>query len=601
MSFRDALTLIYVASLCVHFASSLPWHGSVRHSTHRRRELAKGLIFETYHPISFFETFGPGVDHPLSKRSDATLNESALSFVHSKLDLKPGDALVHASYEGSSARYAYLRQHIQGIPVANAVANVAFNKDNKVVAFGSSFLQQVPKPPSGIPTIDVQNAIKTAESALGGRHVPDNHPDPSGIQYVLQGGGTLALTHVFQVSNETTGAWFEAFVDAHSGKLLSVTDYVAHATYRALPIQKQDLTEGFEDIVDPEDMASSPLGWHNDGKTVSNTTAGNNALAYKGVQTNVTTESQDNLTFIYTQDTATVPTTPANLDAARVNAFYVVNKMHDVAYRYGFTEAAFNFQTDNFNHSGRGNDRIIVSVQTTPGTDNAYFTAQPDGVNGQIHLYLFDYTSPGRDSALENDIVVHETTHGITNRMTGGGTASCLQSLEAGGLGEGWSDAMAEWTEHSSADIADYVLGAYVTNNPAGVRTHPYSTDTATNPLRYSSVAALDEVHAIGEVWANILHNVYAALVQAHGYSQTALTDPSGTEGNVVFMHLFIDALPLQPCNPTFVNARDAWIQADVNRYAGANKCLLWKVFASRGLGVSAADYVDDLSVPTGC
>lgn len=42
-----------------------------------------------------------------------------------------------------------------------------------------------------------------------------------------------------------------------------------------------------------------------------------------------------------------------------------------------------------------------------------------------------------RDGALENDIVVHENTHGMTNRMTGGGTAACLQSIEALGLGEG--------------------------------------------------------------------------------------------------------------------------------------------------------------------
>jgi extracellular elastinolytic metalloproteinase len=29
--------------------------------------------------------------------------------------------------------------------------------------------------------------------------------------------------------------------------------------------------------------------------------------------------------------------------------------------------------------------------------------------------------------------------------MTGGGTAGCLQTLESGSLGEGWSDAMAEY------------------------------------------------------------------------------------------------------------------------------------------------------------
>lgn len=83
------------------------------------------------------------------------------------------------------------------------------------------------------------------------------------------------------------------------------------------------------------------------------------------------------------------------------------------------------------------------------------------------------------------------------------------------------------WTEHTSADVPDYVIGTYVTNNPAGVRTHPYSTNSTTNPLRYSSVASLSEVHNIGEVWANMLHNVYAALVQEYGFSQTAQTDPS--------------------------------------------------------------------------
>lgn len=42
-----------------------------------------------------------------------------------------------------------------------------------------------------------------------------------------------------------------------------------------------------------------------------------------------------------------------------------------------------------------------------------------------------------RDGALENDIVVHENTHGVTNRLVGGGTARCLRGLESGGMGEG--------------------------------------------------------------------------------------------------------------------------------------------------------------------
>jgi len=48
-----------------------------------------------------------------------------------------------------------------------------------------------------------------------------------------------------------------------------------------------------------------------------------------------------------------------------------------------------------------------------------------------------------------------------------------------------------------------------------------------------------------------MLHQVYAALVGAHGWSATARTNPDGTEGNIVYLHLFLDALRLQPCNPT--------------------------------------------------
>lgn len=195
-------------------------------------------------------------------------------------------------------------------------------------------------------------------------------------------------------------------------------------------------------------------------------------------------ETSSNLTFDYRQDPTQEPTTSDNMNAAIVNAFYIVNTIHDISYtyvpslplllifaimltfvlpvRYGFTEKTFNFQSNNFGKGGKGNDRITVSVQDKAGMDNADFSTPPDGQSGHMRMFLWDYTTvrhlpppllpfdnddigqPGRDGALENSIVVHENTHGITNRMTGGGTGRCLQTMEAGGLGEGWSDAMAE-------------------------------------------------------------------------------------------------------------------------------------------------------------
>ncbi|TFK97383.1 Fungalysin metallopeptidase-domain-containing protein [Pterulicium gracile] len=121
-------------------------------------------------------------------------------------------------------------------------------------------------------------------------------------------------------------------------------------------------------------------------------------------------------------------------------------------------------------------------------------------------------------------------------------------------------------TQQAAAEVKDFVTGVYVLGNPAGVREFPYSTSSTVNPLRYSDVQTRVAPHSIGQVWPNMLHNVYATLVGTNGWSPNACTDPTGTEDNVVFLHLFLDALALQPCNPSFVSARDAWIQADRNR-----------------------------------
>ncbi|KAI9431679.1 peptidase M36 [Lactarius psammicola] len=417
------------------------------------------------------------------------------------------------------------------------------------------------------------------------------------LEFLIQPDGSAALTHVIQIQNESAGTWVEAFVDAHSNKVVSVTDFVAKASYRVVPINEENPTQGFETLIDPQDLVASPLGWHNDGTTSTTVTTGNNVFAAKGTPT---PQSSPVLNFVYIYDFAQPPTNSTNVNAAVTNAFYVVNTVHDFTYRYGFTESTFNFQTNNFGKGGLGSDRVMVSVQDPTVIDFDSFSTPPDGQASVMRLGLATIVSPGRDEALENDIVIHENTHGVTNRMVGGGTARCLQTTEAGGLGEGWSDAMADWIAQGPITV-DFVLGQWVSNDPAGLRSHPYSTSATTNPLRYSSLKTLTEVHAIGEVWANILHNVYAPLVTAHGWSATARTNPGGTEGNIVFLHLFLDALLLQPCNPTFLTARNAWIQADANRYAGANKCLLWNAFASRGLGVNAANHNDDSTVPAGC
>ncbi|EAU86463.1 metalloprotease [Coprinopsis cinerea okayama7 len=554
----------------------------------------RGLEIEAFYPASEFETFGEGLELPshLQRRAPQTLDDEAVEFVADRLKVDRGSIRYRSGYTAGKLRHAYVRQSHDGIPFANAVANVAF-KDNKVVSFGTSFV----KPrrfASSTPTINVQDYLPAVEEILDGKY--NDHP--TRLEYLARPDGTASLVYAAQIENVEDNKWYEAYIDAHNGELLSVVDFTADATYRALPITKQAYPDGLELIVDPQDSLASPSGWHASGSTLN--TSGNNVISFKGSQSSLTSQSSAN-TFNYSYNDAQSPSVQSNVDAARVNAFYVLNVVHDFTYRYGFTEAAFNFQNDNFGKGGRGNDRVTVSVQDSSGTNNANFATPPDGQSGRCRMYIWTRTTPNRDGSLQNDILVHEVGHGITNRMTGGGSGSCLQTTESRGLGEGWSDALAMWTQQKDGVVRDYVLGDYVYNNPGGIRTRPYSTSSTTNPQTYASARGQTSVHRIGEVWANMLHNVYAALVAEHGWSATARTNPNGTEGNVVWMHLFIDSLALQPCNPTFVAARNAWIQADANRYGGRNRCLLWRVFASKGLGVNASGYTDNTAVPAGC
>ncbi|KZV62018.1 hypothetical protein PENSPDRAFT_642738 [Peniophora sp. CONT] len=590
-SFQKLLKVVLVAVSCSSASLAAPRPTHVKHETHRIHLVGRGdsaLQIESFAPASQFETYGiDGVDHPLAKRDDFDLQSAAKAFVVSKLDVSADDVHYNTGYSADVTHHAFIKQQTNGVPFANAVANVAFNKNGKVTSFGSSFVD-TSDIASSTPSVSAEDAIKTAETALGASAA--DHP--TSLEYLALSDGSAALMHVVRVQDDDKGIAVDAYVDAHTNKLVSIVNFVTNLTYRVLPIQEEILTQGFQDLNDPENAAASPLGWVTD-----NTTAGNNAISYKN---GAVAEETSTGSFIYTVDPSQDPTIDENLNAAIVNAFYVVNTVHDISYLYGFTETAFNFQNDNLGKGGKGGDRVMISVQDSLGTDNAAFTTFPEGMSGIMRMFLWDLTYPERDGALENDIVSHEATHGITNRMTGGGTASCLQATEAGGMGEGWSDAMADWLENDSK-ISDFIMGQYVTNMPTGYRTYPYSRSATTNPLDYASLQTLTEVHNIGEIWANILHNVLAALVDAHGFSTTAKTDASGNEGNVVFMHLMLDALPLQPCNPTFLTARDAIIQADANRYAGANKCTLWKTFASRGLGVNAADHVNDATVPADC
>ncbi|KAH6566852.1 hypothetical protein BASA62_006464 [Batrachochytrium salamandrivorans] len=341
----------------------------------------------------------------------------------------------------------------------------------------------------------------------------------------------------FQLRDDPITRWFEVRVDANTGVVVSSQDFKRDFTYTAIELPNENPHDGFSEIVNPENIQSSPKGW-SDGFELE----GNNALVSSegGEIFKTTTEGIFNMVF----DPISPPQTPTNIVVGVINAFYVTNMVHDVFYAYGFTEEAGNFQWDNFNRAGLG----------------------------VLNLHIYTATEPNRDPALDNTILTHELTHGLSRRLTGGARGSiCMISIESRGLSEGYSDAIALIFMAKPEDTRDTkkVMGEYVKERPGGLRRYPYTTD----------------MKCIG------------TLLTDMDFS-TNLHDATQKEGNIVFLQLLVGTLMIQPCNPTFDSAHDAMLAADEMYYDGVNEHLIRQGFAKRGLGsISQLDPIMDSSI----
>ncbi|KAH7094015.1 Fungalysin metallopeptidase-domain-containing protein [Auriculariales sp. MPI-PUGE-AT-0066] len=621
-----AFQLLSAFFFSVQLAAALPltpFH--TKHSTHHTRSFPNGAKITTYHPETNFEVYERGLSlRDVGTHRPSNFRAASVRFIrtkHGHTNDNGDDIEVISSYKNNHTSHVWVRQLVNGIPVVNTMANVAMNSKGEVVSYGSSLVPVKTVKSSKIGAgfiktskLTPDEAVHAAYNLLGGK--VDSKRPPT-LAYLADEKGALQLTHTVRMHYEDMHV-MDIFVDAQDGSVRGTVDYTSDLTVRAVPVQSKDVgVSGQSILTNVEDSAVSPKGWTYTagGDMPPDVTLGNNVIAafigsrktvpdlVDAIIKNVVPMSSPG-TFDYPVDLTLDPNDPTNRKAAIVNIFFVVNSAHDILYRYGFTEYSFNFQIDNEHPGGKARDPVLISVQDTSELDNASMTTLPDGQASYMDMLLWDFTVPYRDSSFDNSVIFHEYAHGLTNRMTGGGTAACLQTTEARGLGEGWSDAFADWVWQVGSgfdEVKDYTIGTYLMNNLSGVRKYPYSTDRATNPLTYSSARDLTAPHEIGQVWAQTLHVVHASLVHYFGSGSNALTNPDGLTGSSIFMRLIVDALALQPCQPTFASARLAILQADRIRYDGQHQCTLWRAFAWTGLGYGAYTFLESAGVPRDC
>jgi hypothetical protein len=550
--------------------------------------------------------------------------------------------------------FVELQQEINGIPVFQGYVRGIVSKDGRLVRTSSLLAAGLSaKSLLTIPTLNAPDAVGAgarsinvtidantlkavaSESANTWTVSRGTLSDDTRISlvYFPMAPGNAVLAYAMTLWQPDVA--YYVIVDASTGKLLwrkcITQDQTQTATYNiynndsptpssptiltapsaALPpgITRTDVT------VVSENPSADLLGWIPDGAgnavtTGNNVDAGLDVSAPNGIDTNGRATGTGRVfSFPYIPDGAADPTgsnlpTDANYRMGAVtNIFFWSNRYHDQVYNYGFTEAARNFQNDNFSRGGLGGDYVRAEAQDSSGTNNANFSTPADGQLPRMQMYIFTTSPVNRDGDLDADVFLHELTHGTSNRLHANGSG--LGSTQSQGMGEGWSDYYARaLLATADEDINGiYPAGGYVQKNYYyGIRRFPYAVKSTVgpngkphNPLTFADidptqinltdgayppafVGAADEVHNIGEVWCMSLLEMRAQIINSLGFAT----------GNPRSIQIVTDGMKLDPVNPSLLDSRNSILAADCAGYAGADELKIWEGFRLRGMGFRA-------------
>ncbi len=183
------------------------------------------------------------------------------------------DAQVQSAYStDASMHHVYMEQLYQGLPVSNGVAGVHLDKDGNIFYISHSFYK--PKPaakksflarllsfqgseePSHVstePRLSRTEALDSFANYLGlpvheldevdDKHVILNdYPKVPTTLKMMQ--TEMGMKLVWDVALDLDTNWFNAQIDAQTGEVLGLVDWVSHAKFNVFPVGYNDPRDG---------------------------------------------------------------------------------------------------------------------------------------------------------------------------------------------------------------------------------------------------------------------------------------------------------------------------------------------------------------------
>jgi extracellular elastinolytic metalloproteinase len=513
--------------------------------------------------------------------------------------------------------YLRWRQSVRGIPLFEGGLRASVDADGRIVSIGGAPVRGLVSADTR-PGLDSAEALRRArEDALASAGGDDEDDDGKLVLYDTGRGVRLAWAATVYASSQ---AVYHTLVDAHSGAILHRENLVKFAA----PALTWDRYPGATPGGAQRNVDLEAMGWL---PPTAGDLSGPFAHAFSDFDDNGAMSSGEEVPraigfWIQFQDF-----TPSNAaggcDAAHqcswnfdvpnswrnnrsqstVQSFAYVSAFHDhlAAAPIGFDGASGNFE---------GVDR--VNVQTDDGASTGAGGTGPDGIHRnnanmltppdvqpptmQMYLFVNSNLRPFRDINGGDDaaIVYHEYTHGLSNRLiTFPGTgAGALGSGQAKAMGEGWSDFYAkdflanQGLQPDTAAPGEVDMGEYTDSVAHTIRRQALDCPVGAAPTAcpgtpgaggggfayddYGNIGPGVEEHDDGEIWGETLWDMRTAL----GSNVTEALVTGGMRGS--------------PTLPTFLDERDAIMDADVALFGGHHMAALWRVFSQRGMGSNA-------------
>jgi hypothetical protein len=214
-----------------------------------------------------------------------------------------------------------------------------------------------------------------------------------------------------------------------------------------------------------------------------------------------------------------------------------------------------------------------------------------------------------RDGSIDNTVVAHEWGHFIHMRLVDG------QSQQFGAMSEGWGDFLGLFLTIREGDefagraypLSQYAAGGFDARAAYfGIRRAPYSVEYTINPFTFQNISARaetpdwaplsaaggdapnNEVHAAGEIWAQVMFEVYVNILESGKAAGRPFADNQRRMADYV-----VAGMKAAPDNPTFLEQRDGILSAaramaamDPTRASDVDA--IARGFAKRGMGKDA-------------